>query len=77
MVVVLFQPPDAPTDSGSSDPPKLCTEEGYVRDPNDKRIFYQCHKFSGDFTAFRFECALGLVFDISINVCNWASAVKD
>jgi chitinase len=77
MVVVSFQSPDAPAGGDSSDPSKLCTKEGYVRDPNDQRIFYQCRKFSEGFTATRLECPPGLVFDLSVNVCNWADAVKN
>jgi hypothetical protein len=77
VVVVSFQPPDVPTSGDSSDPSKLCTEEGYVRDPTNKQIFYWCEKLSEGFDASPFECPAGLVFDISIDVCNWASAVEN
>jgi hypothetical protein len=77
MVVVSFQPPVAPTDGDSSDPSKLCTREGFVRDPNDWKVFYQCLKLHEDFVAFRFDCPAGLLFDNSTNVCNWAYAVQN
>jgi len=82
---VLFQPPTntttttTPQTPGATspscptrDPSRLCTTHmGYVIDPCDPRIFYQCIQYTGGFRAYRFECADGLVFDPSLNVCNW------
>lgn len=59
--------PSCPT----TDPSKLCTQGGYVGDPCDLQVFYQCIQYTGGFRAYRFECADGLVFDPSLNVCNW------
>jgi hypothetical protein len=75
--MLLFQAPATST-GASSDPSQLCTQEGYVRDPNDWQVFYQCQKVSGGkFIAHRFTCAAGLVFDTSLNVCNWKYAVTN
>jgi hypothetical protein len=71
-----FQAPAAST-GASSDPSRLCTREGFVRDPNDLRVFYQCLKASGKFVAHRLECPEGLAFDTSLNVCNWIDAVAN
>lgn len=71
-VTLSFQDPAA-----SSDPSQLCTHEGFVRDPNDLRVFYQCVKMSGKFIAFRLECPTGLVFDTLTNVCNWKELVQN
>jgi hypothetical protein len=74
--MLSFQAPTAST-GASSDPSHLCTREGYVRDPNDFRVFYQCLKVSGKFIVHRLECPAGLVFDTSVNVCNWIAAVAN
>ena len=68
------QPPGGGTDPScpTTDPNRLCTTHGgYSRDPCDPRVFYQCIRYNGGFIAYRFECAAGLVFDPSLNVCNW------
>jgi len=73
--VLPFQPPDATAGGGSSDPSQLCFHVGYARDPTDWQIFYQCLLDSGKFITFQFVCPGDLVFDLSLNVCNWRDAV--
>ncbi|PNF19362.1 Acidic mammalian chitinase [Cryptotermes secundus] len=76
-------PPANPTErpaastSAPSDPSQLCTREGFIRDPYDLRVFYQCLKASGKLVAHRLECPKGLIFDTSLNVCNWIDAVAN
>jgi chitinase len=74
--MLSFQAPTTST-SASSDTSTVCTQEGFVRDPNDLGVFYRCVKDGGQFTVFRFECPAGLVFDTSANVCNWKYAVAN
>jgi hypothetical protein len=71
-----FQAPAAST-GASSDASQLCTQEGFIRDPNDLWVFYRCLEFFGKFMAYRFECPAELIFDTSLNVCNWKYAVKN
>jgi Chitin binding Peritrophin-A domain. len=61
-----------PNITPGGDPSQLCTEDGYIRDPSDQGVFYQCQKVGDVFIAHRKECPAGLVFDTSINVCSWA-----
>lgn len=63
--------PSTTTGGDASDPSSLCTQEGFIKDPSNRRVFYECQKVSDKFVAYRFECAVGLAFDTSINVCNW------
>jgi hypothetical protein len=55
--------PSCPT----TDPNKLCTKGGYVVDPCNVRVFYQCVEYTGSFTAYRFECSVGTVLVPSIS----------
>jgi hypothetical protein len=70
-------PPPTTTDGGTNpscpttDPSKLCTKEGFIIDPCDPRVFYMCKRFWDIFIAYRFECGADLIFDTSLNVCNW------
>jgi len=70
-------PPPTTTEGGTNpscpttDPSKLCTKEGFIIDPCDPRVFYMCKQFWDIFIAYRFECGADLVFDTTLNVCNW------
>ena len=55
----------------SSSPIFVCTHEGYVRDSNDCSIFYYCQKVNGKYVANKFYCPYSLVFDTTINGCNY------
>jgi hypothetical protein len=72
-------PPGGGTDPScpTTDPSRLCTNEGYVRDPCNWQVFFQCKRNNGVFTVYRFECPAGLVFDPSLNVCNWPDNVPN
>jgi hypothetical protein len=74
--MLSFQTPAAST-GASSDLSQLCTREGFVADPNDRGVFYQCHEVSGKLIAYRLQCPEGLVFDTSLNVCNWKDAAAN
>jgi hypothetical protein len=74
--VFSFQAPTSST-AASSGTSEVCTQEGFARDPNDLGIFYQCEKSGDKFIIYRFECPAGLIFDISLNVCNWKYLVKN
>lgn len=59
------------TTPSSSSPIFGCTHEGYVRDPKDCSIFYYCQKINDKYMANKFYCPYSLVFDTTINGCNY------
>ncbi|KAJ8871793.1 hypothetical protein PR048_028133 [Dryococelus australis] len=66
-------PPDSPPSSQAS---SLCSSEDFVRDPDDCHVFYRCQLVNGAFVAHKFVCPAELVFDTTLNICNYAWAVR-
>lgn len=67
------------TTTTQSPPPiggDICTRSGYVRDPQDCSVFYQCVEHAGTYIEYRFICPTGLYFDPSIIACNYPSLVS-
>ncbi|XP_043526629.1 chitinase-3-like protein 1 [Frieseomelitta varia] len=60
-----------PSSSSSSSPIFVCTHEGYVRDLKNCSIFYYCQKVNDKYVANKFYCPYSLVFDTTINGCNY------
>ncbi|VEN58841.1 unnamed protein product [Callosobruchus maculatus] len=66
------------TTSGSTSIPSgLCPGKGFFRDPEDCQVFYHCPKAGVPLSEYKFVCAEKLLFDNSIESCNWAELVKD
>lgn len=60
-----------------SSPNSICTQEGYVRDPQDCSIFYYCRIVNNKYIINKFQCPKNLVFDTKINNCNYKYNVHD
>jgi chitinase len=57
-------------------PGEICSAPGFVRDPNDCTIFYQCiDNGQGGWTVYTFNCGAGTVFDPSSGNCNFPELV--
>nr|CAD7602442.1 unnamed protein product [Timema genevievae] len=63
-------PKPNPPDTG------LCTQPGYVRDPSDCQVYYQCVDEGGFYEIFKFKCSDGTYFDPTIDVCNYTDEVR-
>ncbi|GJQ66213.1 hypothetical protein Trydic_g4271 [Trypoxylus dichotomus] len=84
----LQSPPSEPdssensTNEGSSTtttlPPatSICSNPGYVRDPKDCSVYYQCVIEGGNYITYRFTCPNNLYFDPSTAACNWPNLVN-
>jgi len=57
-------------------PSGICTEDGYVRDPFDCAVFYQCvSNGQGGWTTYAFRCSEGTVFNPESNSCAFPDQV--
>lgn len=56
--------------SGSSEQIN-CSSEGLFRHPADCSKFYRCEASGNQFTTYQFSCTGGLIFDESIQGCNY------
>jgi hypothetical protein len=68
----------------ASEEGRICTREGFYRNPDDCTKFYRCIDLwqkGQQFTVFNFNCPAGTVFDENFMVCNWAylapSCIRD
>jgi len=53
-------------------PHPICTGPGYIRDPNDCAVFYQCvSSGNGGWITYSYRCSGGTVFDPSSLSCTW------
>lgn len=57
-------------------PGTVCTTEGYVRDPQDCGVFYNCQIINGAYNPVRFSCPAGLAFDTKTTTCNYKDQVE-
>nr|CAD7578249.1 unnamed protein product [Timema californicum] len=64
-------PKPNPPDTG------LCTQPGYVRDPSDCQVYYQCVDEGGFYEIFKFKCSDGTYFDPTIDVCNYTDEIPE
>ncbi|KAL7296155.1 hypothetical protein TKK_0010696 [Trichogramma kaykai] len=62
--------------NGNRQSSNICVQEGLVRDPASCSNYYQCVSNGSGFTPYRQSCAPGTLFDVSIQGCNWAQAVR-
>lgn len=54
----------------------VCRHPGYLRDPLDCGIFYNCvDNGNGIYSIYQFFCPHGLYFDLSAKSCNWPDRV--
>ncbi|GLH06128.1 Probable chitinase 2 [Gryllus bimaculatus] len=69
----------SPQSSSTTSPPtQLCSSVGYVRDPNDCQIFYYCQPNGlNGFTNHKFQCFGDLVYDVTLNLCNYKDQVPE
>nr|CAI5844034.1 unnamed protein product [Callosobruchus analis] len=65
------------TSASSTIPSELCPSKGFFRDPEDCQVFYHCPNAGAPLRQYKFVCAEKLLFDNSIESCNWAELVKD
>lgn len=72
------QTPSTPSSNSSTTPPTStppsnnnCKLDGYFRDPSDCSSFYICDNH----VAYLFKCPTPLLYDETINTCNWPAAV--
>lgn len=64
--------PGAPTTDSNS----ICTKAGYIRDPSNCAIFYQCVWMGSSWKAYKFTCRSPLLFDDIQEVCNYPALVN-
>ncbi|XP_078035246.1 chitinase-3-like protein 1 isoform X1 [Augochlora pura] len=70
------KPTPAPTPKPPNPPASgICQKEGYIRDPQDCSVFYNCVNQGGKLVSYRFQCPDGLVFDPTIIGCNYRDKV--
>lgn len=59
---------------------KSCSGDGFIRSSANCSLFYRCTKVNShteDFTAHLFSCPPGLVFDYTLDACNYDYLVND
>ncbi|XP_072764970.1 chitinase-3-like protein 1 [Anoplolepis gracilipes] len=69
------KPTAQPTQPPTARPNGICKKSGYVRDPNDCSVFYDCVPSNGTLNPIRFTCPNGLAFNPSNNSCDYKSNV--
>nr|XP_033321147.1 chitinase-3-like protein 1 isoform X1 [Megalopta genalis] len=70
------KPTPVPTTKPPSPPASgICQKEGFIRDPNDCSVFYNCVNVNGKLVEYRLQCPDGLAFDPNINGCNYRDQV--
>ncbi|CAH1980289.1 unnamed protein product [Acanthoscelides obtectus] len=69
--------PTSITHASPTTSPELCSRSGFIRDPDDCRVFYYCPADGAPLGAYKFICQDGTLFDTTIESCNWAYLVKD
>jgi hypothetical protein len=75
IVVTTPTPTPLPTTAVPTGHP-ICTHTGYVRDPHDCAVFYQCiANDMGGWTMYTYRCSGGTVFDEISLSCTWPSLV--
>ena len=55
----------------------ICTQPGYVRDPNDCSVYYLCEFVDGSFVNMRYECPISFCFNPVIAACDFCANVSD
>ncbi|XP_063223025.1 chitinase-3-like protein 1 [Bacillus rossius redtenbacheri] len=61
--------------SAAPAPAGICDHAGYVRDPSNCQVFYECVSSGSGYVSYRYECPEGTYFDTSIGQCNFAAQV--
>ena len=57
-------------------PVTYCKTPGYIRDPNNCSIYYQCvSNGQGGYNVYTYSCPSGLLFDTVTTTCTWPSSV--